>query len=529
MSPFRHLLTRYSPKHEAYYKAQLVVYFALVEILISTCYYLVHPYFEFRVPRMVFSGLSITVLVQVFFLLLPIPLTVVAHSLIATLWVSFCIGIATSGGILSLVLPWLAVMPIMANLLVNQRAATIWAILSLTSILIFFLGGSSPGAIENSHWRSLAANSGLVIIVFVFTYLFHVTHTTLLAKVNSKNKKLEARKMRLIAQHHEIQSQKSFIEKQNQLLHSQNRSIEKINQLLQVRVQEIMTRNEVLGRHWQTLLTITKSYTINFGRLEEALAYITQTVSANLGIDRVSIWRYHPDVHKIVCVQITDVVNPHLTSEMDLTLEDFPEYYKALMLEQVIPAVEARVHWQTRELKEKYLVSRGIASMMDSPYFISGKLAGVICCKHRQEKKWANEDILFVQALSDIVTLSIMTQERRNYEAALLEKQAEIIQINQSLEMRVNQRTEELEKQNNRLAEYAYINSHLLRAPLSRLLGLVNLVRYSEVAGSEREHIIQQIQVAGRELDEIVAKINEALGFKRTLDRSIFSDNEPDQ
>jgi len=529
MSLFRHLLTHYSSNREAYYRAQLVVYFALVEILISTSYYLVHPHFEFRVPRMVFSGLSITVLVQIFLLRLPIPLTVIAHSLIATLWISFCLGIATSGGILSLVLPWLAVMPVMANLLINQRAATIWAVISLSSILIFFLGGSPPGAIENSHWRSLAANSGLVVIVFVFTCLFHLTHASLLAKVNSKNKKLETRKNRLIAQHREIEAQKYFIEKQNQLLHSQNRSIEKINQLLQERVQEIMTRNEILGKHWQTLLTITKSYTINFGQLKEALAYITQTVNKSLNIDRVSIWRYHPDAHKIVCLQITDVLHQNLKPEVDLTLEEFPEYYKALMLEQVIPAVNAQIHWQTRELKEKYLVPRNIVSMMDSPYFISGKLGGVICCEHRQQKNWANEDILFVQALSDIVTLSIMTQERRNYEAALLEKQAEIIQVNQSLEMRVLQRTEELEKQNNRLAEYAYINSHLLRAPLSRLLGLVNLVRYSEVAGAEREHIIQQIQVAGRELDEVVAKINEALGFNRTLDRSIFSDNKADQ
>ena len=131
MSLIRHLLTHYNTNREAYYKAQLVVYFALVEILISTVYYFVHPHFEFRVPRMVFSGLSITVFVQIFLLRLPIPLTVIAHSLIATLWISFCLGVATSGGILSLVLPWLAVMPVMANLLINQRAATLWAIISL--------------------------------------------------------------------------------------------------------------------------------------------------------------------------------------------------------------------------------------------------------------------------------------------------------------------------------------------------------------------------------------------------------------
>lgn len=527
MSLFRQLLTHYNTDREAYYKAQLVVYFALVEILISTVYYFVHPHFEFRVPRIVFSGLSMTVLVQIFLLRLPIPLTVIAHSLIATLWISFCIGVATSGGLLSLVLPWLAVMPVMANLLINQRSAFAWAGISILSVLVFFFRETTVGVIEHSHWRSLAANTGLIVIIFVFTHLFHRAYANLLAKVNTKNKKLEARKNRLIAQHQEIQAQKTFIEKQNQLLHAQNKNIEKINQLLQVRVQEIMARNEVLGQHWQTLLAITKSYTVNFGGLEEALAHITQTVSKSLNIDRVSIWRYSAEEHKIACVQITDVTNDKVSPEEDLILEDFPEYYKALLLEQVIPAVDAKFHWQTRELKQKYLASRQIASMMDSPFFISGKLGGVICCEHREERIWANEDILFVQALSDIVTLSLMNQDRRNYEATLLEKQSEIIQMNQHLESRVKQRTEELEKQNNRLAEYAYINSHLLRAPLSRLLGLVNLVSYSEIAGPEREQIIQKIQVAGRELDDIVTKINEALGFKRTFDRDLFSGDKP--
>jgi GAF domain-containing protein len=523
MNPIRHLLFRYSSNREAYYKAQLLVYFGLVEILISACYYFVHPHFGFRVPRMVFSGLGLSVIIQILLLNLPVPLIALAHGLIATLWVSFCIGIATSGGIFSLVLPWLAVMPIMANLLIHHRAAMVWAFISLLSIGVFFLLEVYPDAIDHSSLRSLAANSGLVVITFVFTWLFHRAQTNLVIKVSSKNKKLEARKNRLIRQHQEIQAQKSFIEKQNQLLHSQNRSIEKINQLLHERVQEITSRNEILGQHWQTLLAITKSYTVNFGRLDEALAHVTETVSKSLNIDRVSIWRYHPDLHKIVCIQLTDTVQPETTT-VELTLEEFPEYYKALMMEQVIPAVEAQVHWQTRGLKDKYLTPRKIVSMMDCPFFIAGKLGGVLCCESREKRNWGNEDILFAQALSDIVTLSIMSQERRVYEATLIEKQAEVILVNQSLEARVKQRTEELEKQNTQLAEYAYINSHLLRAPLSRLLGLVNLVRYTEVAGAEREQIIQHIQVAGQELDEVVAKINEALGFKRTFDRSFFSD-----
>jgi hypothetical protein len=524
MALIRQLLVHYTTNREAYYKAQLVVYFALVEILISTCYYIVHPYFGFRVPRLVFSGLSVTVLIQVLLLRLPVPFVVIAHSLVTTLWISFCFGIATSGGILSLVMPWLSVMPVMANLLINQRAATVWACISLASILVFFLNDVNFQTVEQSHWRSLASNSGLVVTTSVFTWLFHRAYSNLVSKVTYKNKKLEARKNRLISQHREIGAQKSFIEKQNQMLQQQNNYIEKINEQLQLRVQSIMVCNKALEQYWMTLLTITKSYTVNFGRLDEALDYITKAVAQNLGIDRVGIWRYSSEKHTISCVHITDRRIDNTVQEDDLKLEEYPVYYKALMLETNIKATDAQHHWQTRELREKYLVPRKILSLMDSPFFIAGKLAGVVCCEHSSTKNWENEDILFLQAISDIVTITIMSQERRAYEAALIEKQAEIISVNQSLEARVKQRTEELEKQNSQLAEYAYINSHLLRAPLSRLLGLVNLMGYAQIAGAEREEIIKQIQIAGKELDAVVHKINEALGFNRNFDRNFFSE-----
>ncbi len=522
MSPIEFLLERHKGNREEYYRAYLVACFGLIEIIISTSYFFIHPHFEFQVPRYVFTMLAIVVVILLLLLRWRIPISALAHSLIGTLWASFCVGIATSGGIVSLVVPWLAVMPVMANLLINQQAARLWLGISLSSMLFFFASGVFSGTTDNKMWRSVAANSGLVVITYSFTWLFHRAQMQLLSKVKSRNKRLEDRKNRLVSQHREIEAQQSHILKQNQLLQSQNKNIDNINQLLQLRVQEIVSRNEMLRQHWQTLLSITKSYTVHYAQLEEALAYITETVAKSLAIDRVGIWRYNPSTNKIVCLHLTDISNPNQQPEKDLSLEDFPRYFNALLLEEVIQAGQAQLHTHTYELKEKYLVPRKIVSMMDSPFFISGKLGGVICCEHRQERPWANEDILFVQALSDIVTVSIMNQERRAYEATLLEKQSEIIQINESLETRVKQRTEELEKQNHQLAEYAYINSHLLRAPLSRLLGLVNLVRYSEIAGTEREQIIQQIQVAGSELDEVVAKINQALGVKSSFNRSIF-------
>ena len=51
-----------------------------------------------------------------------------------------------------------------------------------------------------------------------------------------------------------------------------------------------------------------------------------------------------------------------------------------------------------------------------------------------------------------------------------------LVTLNESLEITVKRRTSELETQNKQLTEYAFINSHILRAPLARVLGLANLI-----------------------------------------------------
>ena len=93
---------------------------------------------------------------------------------------------------------------------------------------------------------------------------------------------------------------------------------------------------------------------------------------------------------------------------------------------------------------------------------------------------------------------------------------------NQNLEERVLHRTEELEIKNRRLTEYAFINSHLLRGPLSRILGLINLINQTSLSEKEKE-IIQHLDVAGTELDEVIAKINKAIDSGHTLNRESFN------
>lgn len=64
-----------------------------------------------------------------------------------------------------------------------------------------------------------------------------------------------------------------------------------------------------------------------------------------------------------------------------------------------------------------------------------------------------------------------------------------------------------IETQNKKLRDIAWTQSHVVRAPLSRLLGVINLL---DLETDDSEHVpflLEQIKVSGEELDNIVQKI----------------------
>jgi signal transduction histidine kinase len=68
----------------------------------------------------------------------------------------------------------------------------------------------------------------------------------------------------------------------------------------------------------------------------------------------------------------------------------------------------------------------------------------------------------------------------------------------------------ELELQNQQLSEYAHINSHLLRGPLARILGIINLLSKSEATDDQKQYL-EHLLKASKDLDEIVTKISDVL------------------
>jgi signal transduction histidine kinase len=92
-----------------------------------------------------------------------------------------------------------------------------------------------------------------------------------------------------------------------------------------------------------------------------------------------------------------------------------------------------------------------------------------------------------------------------------IQAQAEEIKgINENLETMVKERTLELEKKNKALEEYAFINAHKLRSPVASILGLVNLLKQSEV-NAEVKKITDHLHESADRLNEIVYTITKTI------------------
>ncbi len=101
--------------------------------------------------------------------------------------------------------------------------------------------------------------------------------------------------------------------------------------------------------------------------------------------------------------------------------------------------------------------------------------------------------------------------------------QAEEIQAtNDNLEILVKMRTQDLEKKNIALEEYAWINAHKLRSPVASILGLMSLLKGEEIKPECRE-IMNHLQASTERLDEVVSSITDAIEQADTPERCIES------
>ena len=100
----------------------------------------------------------------------------------------------------------------------------------------------------------------------------------------------------------------------------------------------------------------------------------------------------------------------------------------------------------------------------------------------------------------------------RQINANVSRQSQEISYLNQNLERLVAERTEELNQKNAQLADYIFTNSHRVRGPIARILGLLQLREAGQFSSAEEQaKLFDYIHRAANEADEVVFEISKKL------------------
>jgi len=106
--------------------------------------------------------------------------------------------------------------------------------------------------------------------------------------------------------------------------------------------------------------------------------------------------------------------------------------------------------------------------------------------------------------------LAIRNTELTKANRELTHLNEQVRTMNHELEDRVSERTRELVERNEKLTEYAFMNAHLLRSPVSRIKGLINLFGITKAA-DEKERVQSLLNETAEELDHVIHTISDRL------------------
>lgn len=391
---------------------------------------------------------------------------------------------------------WFPFVPLLALIILGIRSSLVWFVVLLAALVFnsYHLNQVVGDSYTIEIFRIPVFTSAIIFTIAISINSFILYHLLGKAYLNSDNKKKEIEKI------------KTKIERKKNLLEN----------------------------YMREFIRFSKDDS-NFNQGQKHLfESICATTSRTLHASRVSVWLFNDDRTAIERQMLVEN-NSAFEEVASINKADYPNYFEALETQPYIMAPNAQMNNYTREFTENYFKSNNIFSLLDCPIMADRKPIGVICCEQQNEiKHWNVEDALFLQSIADFISMSYKNQrierlleELQQKNSALKAKNKEIELMNAALDTTVQKRTKALKTQNARLTEYSFINSHLLRAPLIRILGLSQYL--VEEATSVRENeLFKALIDSTDELDIIIRKINDVLYAGNGLTREDLISIEED-
>jgi diguanylate cyclase (GGDEF)-like protein/PAS domain S-box-containing protein len=183
--------------------------------------------------------------------------------------------------------------------------------------------------------------------------------------------------------------------------------------------QALQEHGERLLYHRNQLMTLARR---DRSDLAAALTDILSVACETLRLDRASYWRILADGQSMRCDRVHragGTADPAPTLDT-ITAGEHPEYFRAIVANEVIAAADAASEPATRSLAPVYFHPLGIVASLDVPVGLDGRAVGVVRCEVSRVRSWQPEEIDFASGIATMIALAIEASQRRDAQEKLL-------------------------------------------------------------------------------------------------------------
>lgn len=176
-------------------------------------------------------------------------------------------------------------------------------------------------------------------------------------------------------------------------------------------------------------------HTLGRDEIEDIMADFAKRILFTMRLERMSAWLLDNDKIKLISIGEFDIRTQKFTRDSIHSKALYPSFFEAIFANKTLVIEDALNDNRTKELSINYLIPNNVASLMNIPIRIEGKVIGVMCFeKTGLVRVFDEKDQTFAYSLATVFGSNLEARYRRaiqhQLKEALEEKELLIQEIN---------------------------------------------------------------------------------------------------
>jgi two-component sensor histidine kinase len=159
-----------------------------------------------------------------------------------------------------------------------------------------------------------------------------------------------------------------------------------------------------------TIELLSKNEHFRSGNTKLFTEILLKEASVSMDCERVNVWLLENGDEELR--NSCSYSMQGLEKQATLQRSDFPNYFKHLLIDEIIVSNNAIKEQKNEELIIPYVLPNRIVSMMDIPLRSEGKMIGVLCFESTKAHEWNLAEQKFGQSLAQLLSQSMETERR---------------------------------------------------------------------------------------------------------------------